>query len=79
LLEHGLDQSSFLKLEVLVSSWHKQFPLENCCTWTLSAASIYRDYLADKESEVKMTVSKEIACLSVSARLLSRKDVKNHD
>jgi hypothetical protein len=23
---------------VLVSSWHKQFPLENCCTWTLSAA-----------------------------------------
>jgi len=29
--------------------------------------------------EVKMAVSKEIACLSVSARLLSRKDVKNHD
>jgi len=33
-----LDQSSFLKLEVMVSSWHKQFPLENCCTCTLSAA-----------------------------------------
>jgi hypothetical protein len=44
-----------------------------------SKPSIYRDYLADKESEVKMTVSKEIACLSVSARLLSRKDVKKHD
>jgi hypothetical protein len=36
--------------------------------------------LAVKESEVKMTVSEEIACqpacLSVSARLLYEKDVK---
>jgi hypothetical protein len=40
LLEHGLDQSSFLKLQMLVSFFHEQFPSENCCTWTLSAASI---------------------------------------
>jgi hypothetical protein len=23
---------------MLVSFWHEQFPFENCCTWTLSAA-----------------------------------------
>jgi len=44
--------------------------------------SIYRDCLAVKESEVKMTVSEEIACqpacLSVSARLLYEKDVKKN-
>jgi len=48
--------------------------------YALSRPSIYRDCLAVKESEVKMTVSEEIACqpacLSVSARLLYEKDVK---
>jgi len=44
-----------------------------------SKPSIYRDYLVVKESEVKMTVFKEIAYLSVSARLLSTKDDKKHD
>jgi len=35
-----LDQSSFLKLEMLISCLHEQFPLENCCTWTLSVACV---------------------------------------